>query len=126
LFVQAAQEWLSEADINKTLASLVLEKLPPEIIKKELLKLGETINLPTKTEDLSDAEIDRVLDQATQEALRDISQKNYHSSFGPEVKKFIDLAIAFYDDGSKVKALFGPDKPEIDSFAHPPGFQAPD
>ncbi|MDR2140543.1 MAG: hypothetical protein LBR11_01895, partial [Deltaproteobacteria bacterium] len=112
LFVQAAQDLLSEVDMNKTLASLVLEKMPLEIIKKELLKLGETINLPTETDVLSDAEIDRLLDQATQEALRAITQKNYPSSFGPEVKNFIDLAIAFYDDGSKMKVLFGPDKPE--------------
>ncbi|MDR2141435.1 MAG: hypothetical protein LBR11_06550, partial [Deltaproteobacteria bacterium] len=117
LFAQAAQEWLSEDDMNKTLASLVLEKLPPETIKKELLKLGETINLPTETKVLSDAEIDRMLDKDTQEALRDITQKNYHSSFGSEVKKFIDLAIAFYDDGSKMKAVFGQDKPEANPSA---------
>ncbi|MDR2141416.1 MAG: hypothetical protein LBR11_06450, partial [Deltaproteobacteria bacterium] len=108
-------------DINKTLAALVLDKLPPEIIKKELLKLGETINLPTETNVFSDAEIDRLLDKATQEALRDITQKNYHSSFGAEVKKFIDLAIAFYDDGSKMKVVFGPDKSEADSSAQTPG-----
>ncbi|MDR2140390.1 MAG: hypothetical protein LBR11_01105, partial [Deltaproteobacteria bacterium] len=115
LFVLAALDLLSETDIDKNLATLVLEKLPPEIIKKELLKLGKSINLPTETEVFSDAEIDRLLDKATQEALRDITQKNYHSSFGPEVKKFIDLAIAFYDDGSKMKALFGPEKLEAES-----------
>jgi hypothetical protein len=112
LFVQATQEWLSDADINKTLASLVLKKLTPEIIQKELIQLGVKIVLPTETKDLSDEEIERTLDKATQEALRDITQKNYHSSFGPTVKKFIDLAIAFYDDGSKMKVVFGPDKPE--------------
>jgi hypothetical protein len=115
LFAQAAQEWLSEDDMNKTLASLVLEKLSPEIITKELLKSGETINLPTETEVLSNEAIDRMLDKATQEALRDITQKNYHSSFRPIVKKFIDLAIAFYDDGSKMKVVFGPDAPGTES-----------
>jgi hypothetical protein len=31
------------------------------------------------------------------------------------VKKFIDLAIAFYDDGSKMKVVFGPEEPETES-----------
>jgi hypothetical protein len=77
--------------------------------------LGEKINLPTETEDLSDAEIDRKLDKIAQEALGDITQKNYHSSFGPEVNKFIDLAIAFYDDGSKMKVVFGSETREVEN-----------
>ncbi|MDR2141945.1 MAG: hypothetical protein LBR11_09200 [Deltaproteobacteria bacterium] len=60
LLFQAALEWLLKDDMNKNLASLVLEKLPPENIKKELLKLGETIILPSETADLSDAEIDQL------------------------------------------------------------------
>jgi hypothetical protein len=60
-----------------------------------------------------------MLDKIAQEALRDIAQKNYHSSFGPEVKKFIDLAIAFYDDGSKMKVVFGSETPEVEN--SPPG-----
>jgi hypothetical protein len=96
------------------LASLVLEILPRDIIEKELLKLGVKIDLSLEPEDLSDEEIDRVLAKATQDALRDITQKNYHSSFGSEVKKFIDLAIAFYDDSSKMKVLFGPEKLEAE------------
>ncbi|MDR2141017.1 MAG: hypothetical protein LBR11_04385, partial [Deltaproteobacteria bacterium] len=120
LFVKATKEWLADADINRTLASLVLKKLPPEIIQKELIQLGVKIVLPTETKDLSDEEIERMLDKATQEALRDITQKSYHSSFGPTVKKFIDLAIAFYDDGSKMKVVFGPEAPDTESHQSTP------
>ncbi|MDR2141251.1 MAG: hypothetical protein LBR11_05570 [Deltaproteobacteria bacterium] len=74
----------------------------------------ESINLPTETEVFSNVEIDRLLAKVAQEAQEDISHKNDHSSFGPEVKKFKDLAIAIYDAGSKIKAIFGLKKPEAE------------
>ncbi|MDR2140377.1 MAG: hypothetical protein LBR11_01040, partial [Deltaproteobacteria bacterium] len=107
LFVQAAQESLLETDMNITLASLVLEKLPPEIIENELLKLGVEIDLSPELDDLSNEGIERFLSKVAQEALRDITQKEYHGPLRLEAKEFIDLAIVIYNKGSKVKALFG-------------------
>ncbi|MDR2141946.1 MAG: hypothetical protein LBR11_09205 [Deltaproteobacteria bacterium] len=46
--------------------------------------------------------------------------KNYHHFFGPEVNKFINLAIAFYGDGSKMKVVFGHEKPEAESSPNSP------
>ncbi|MDR2141494.1 MAG: hypothetical protein LBR11_06855 [Deltaproteobacteria bacterium] len=99
---------LPEKDIIEALASTVLEKLP----RDRLLQLGVKIDLSQKTEGLTDERIDQVLTQAAQEALNDITLKDYHGQFRLKAKGFIDLGLAIYDDGSTVKALFGPETSE--------------
>ncbi|MDR2141497.1 MAG: AAA family ATPase [Deltaproteobacteria bacterium] len=109
LLAKFALKSLPEKDIIEALASTVLEKLPRERLETELLKLGVKIDLSQKTEGLTDERIDQILTQAAQEALNDITLKDYHGQFRLKAKGFIDLGLAIYDDGSTVKALFGPE-----------------
>jgi hypothetical protein len=112
LLAQFALKSLPEKDINEAIASTVMEKLPRERLETELLKLGVKIDLSQKTEDLTDERIDQILTQAAQEALNDITLIDYHGQFRFKAKGFIDLGLAIYDDGSTVKALFGPETSE--------------
>ncbi|MDR2141359.1 MAG: hypothetical protein LBR11_06160 [Deltaproteobacteria bacterium] len=54
LLAQFALKSFPDKDINDALAATVLEKLPRDRLEKELLNLGVKIDLPQKTEDLSD------------------------------------------------------------------------
>ncbi|MDR2140955.1 MAG: AAA family ATPase [Deltaproteobacteria bacterium] len=106
LLGKAAKKLLPKSVINESLASLVLEKLPPEELNQELRNLGVEMNLSSDSMDLAVGRIDQVLTKTAQLALRYITQKDYHGPFRLEAKEFIDLALVIYDQGSHVKALF--------------------
>ncbi|MDR2140846.1 MAG: AAA family ATPase [Deltaproteobacteria bacterium] len=107
LLAKAALKSIPAKDIDKTLASLVLEKLSRDLIEKELINLGVKIDLSPDSQDLAGGRIDQILTRIAQLALRDITQKDYHGPFRLKAKEFIDLALVIYDHGSQVKAIFG-------------------
>jgi hypothetical protein len=100
----AALNSIPESDLNQTLAKAVRDKLPPKEINKALREATTKLGL-------NEAQIDEVLSKAVQEALRDIAQKDYHGPLRNEAKSFIDLGLAIFEDGSRVKAAFRPEKP---------------
>jgi hypothetical protein len=75
--------------------------LSEEEIDEALLETGYMLKL-------SDEQIDSILTETAKIALTTISEKGYHGIVGPKAKKIIDLGLAIFGKGSKVKAAFGP------------------
>jgi hypothetical protein len=107
LLAEAALNSIPESDLNQTLAKAARDKLPPKEINKALREATAKLGL-------NEAQVDAVLSKAVQEALRDIAQKDYHGPLRNEAKSFIDLGLAIFEDGSRVKAAFRPEKPKSD------------
>ncbi|MDR2141320.1 MAG: hypothetical protein LBR11_05960 [Deltaproteobacteria bacterium] len=55
--------------------------------------------------------MDRFLAKAAKEALRLLELTRHADSFNPVGKEFIDLALATYDYGDQIKAVFAPKTP---------------
>ncbi|MDR1486669.1 MAG: AAA family ATPase [Deltaproteobacteria bacterium] len=99
LLADLALKLLPESDINQALAATARLKLPEAEIDQALS------NTSDKT--VSNAQIDSILSDAAQRALSDITERNYHGMLKKEAKAFIDLGLAFYGYGEKIKAAFG-------------------
>ncbi|MDR2141289.1 MAG: AAA family ATPase [Deltaproteobacteria bacterium] len=115
LMGKAVQKSFPQAEINKALAELVFEKFSRAELNQELLSRGVAMDLSSEPGDLADEEIERILTQAAQEALRDIVSKDYlkhsYQFFNFERKDFFELAIAIHERDFKVKAVFGHVRP---------------
>jgi hypothetical protein len=102
LVAEVARKSLPKDEINKILARLVKDKLSEA-------QLNEILEDDVGT-DLSEEDIDGRLSKAADEALLSIEKKDYHSLLRNSADRFIDLGLAIYGSGSKVKAVFGKSK----------------
>jgi hypothetical protein len=101
LFAKQAAELLTPAQINLELASLARKKFDKNVVKKNLSASPSRLK-PTKEQ------IEAMLSNSVQEALKQIVEKDYHGPFKLQAKEFIDLGLALYGDCLTVKAAFGP------------------
>ncbi|MDR2142663.1 MAG: AAA family ATPase [Deltaproteobacteria bacterium] len=123
LLARAALDSFPASATNEALASLAIEKLPRDQLNQKLRSRRVKIDLAPEPRE-SEEEIDQILTQAAQEALKDLTQMDYTSSFGSDAREFIPLGLAIYDDGRHLKALFGPKTPQTS--APPPPASGPD
>ncbi|MDR2198889.1 MAG: AAA family ATPase [Deltaproteobacteria bacterium] len=91
-------------DINIALAEAAKKNLPRNEIKKVIFENTPKSNLTCE-------QIDDILTEASQKALNDIIQKDYHGPLKVWAKEFIDMGLSIYGFGSNVKAIFGPKLP---------------
>jgi hypothetical protein len=76
-------------------------RLAPDVIENALFGAA-----PTSV--LSEEKIDETLSKATQGALNDIITRNYHGIIQHRAKEIIDIGMAIYGHGDRVKVAFGP------------------
>ncbi|MDR2459200.1 MAG: AAA family ATPase [Deltaproteobacteria bacterium] len=100
VLAQAAEKTLTLDERAEVLAQLARKNLPHE-------KLNELLEEASTQLASSKKNIDTLLSKATQKALKQITETDYHSVLRPTAKEIIDLAIAVYGNGSAVKAVFG-------------------
>ncbi|MDR1607476.1 MAG: AAA family ATPase [Deltaproteobacteria bacterium] len=100
ILANSATEYLTEAEINHDLAILAKKEFSKEDIAT-ILK-----NVKSKSA-LTNEQVDEILSKAAANALKDITERDYHSIIGGEAKEIIDLGLAVYGDGSRVMAIFG-------------------
>ncbi|MDR0620710.1 MAG: AAA family ATPase [Deltaproteobacteria bacterium] len=87
-------------ELNVELAKLALNTVAPEYIQAALSEAS------VDTELTSDR-LDLLLAKGAEKALEDITARNYRQVIGNEAKRIIDLGMAIYDHGAKVKVVFG-------------------
>ena len=110
---------------NRLLGEAALQTLPEAVTTPELAKAAKALLSPEQIEaalesaskgtDPPDEEIDRLLTQAAQEALDAIVQKKYHKILDSHTEKGIDLGLAVYGYGQRLKAAFAPEDPKSES-----------
>jgi uncharacterized membrane-anchored protein YjiN (DUF445 family) len=98
---EAADEYLTENEIVNALAEAVEKELPKE-------KINEIVNNTVSKSKLPDETIDAELSKAAKQALDDVTTRNYHGTVKLNANAIIDLGLAVYGVGSKVKSIFGP------------------
>jgi hypothetical protein len=104
LLSKIAIESLSLESRSHALATTARQKLPPNDISEALIKA-------TPKTKLTDKQIDAELDNAVKEALSAIREKDYHGQINSQATDIIDLCLAVYGDGSKVKTAFKLENP---------------
>jgi hypothetical protein len=100
LLADLALSSLPDSNINQALAELVRQELPKETVTDIILSASPMLKQ-------SDEQIEDKLSQAVGLALKAIKEKNYHRIVALKAKNIIDLGLAIYGVGSKVKAAFG-------------------
>jgi hypothetical protein len=100
LLAELAVKSLTNLDLDQALAELVNNELPKEMLTDILLSASPMLKQ-------SDEQIEDKLSQAVAKALKAIKEKNYHGIVALKAKNIIDLGLAIYGVGSKVKAAFG-------------------
>ena len=103
LLGRAVLEKLSGAKSEAALAEVAERLLSPEQIGAALRH--EAANEPDPRDDKA---IDRALSKAADQALSDIAGRGYRDIIGGDAVEIIDLGLAVYDNGRRVKAIFGP------------------
>ena len=102
LLGRAALDNLPETKTNPALAGMAKELLSPEEIEAALREAKSA--MPAISEEM----IGKVLSKATDQALRDIIARGYHDIIGDDAAEIIDLGLAIYGPGHRLKADFGP------------------
>jgi hypothetical protein len=105
LLSEEAENALTEIERRQALAEAAKKELDPEFIKTVLKKSRSKSN-PDPNLDLDEKRVDDILSRAVQEALSDIVARGYHGIIGLKAKEIIDLGLAVYGNGVKVKAAF--------------------
>jgi hypothetical protein len=100
-----ALQSLPEERINQALAVSALDHLTPEQFDTDLLKRAAK-KVANKTASLDDKAIDGKLSKAATQALEDRKSRGYHGIIRDDAAKIIDLRLAVYGYGQRVKALF--------------------
>ena len=103
LLARLAMKSLTKERFNQVLAGSAAVHLSPGIINAALRKAAAR-----KPDPLDDKAIDGVLTKATDQALRDIIARDYHDIIDDDAVEIIDLGLAVYGHGNRVKAVFGP------------------
>ncbi|MDR1578225.1 MAG: AAA family ATPase [Deltaproteobacteria bacterium] len=101
LLIQAALKSLPQADIDQALAALAKKRLANDVIEIALLE-------GARASKLYEEPIEAILLKTSQEALNDLITRDYHGSLKPMAKEIIDLGLAIFGLGSRVKVTFGP------------------
>ncbi|MDR1111545.1 MAG: AAA family ATPase [Deltaproteobacteria bacterium] len=101
ILAESAIEYLTEEEINEVQANMVRKELTQSEKEKIYKDVTPTAFKPTSEE------IDDALTKGAKEALKAITEKGYHRILGDRSKEIIDLGLAIYDTGFKVKAIFG-------------------
>jgi hypothetical protein len=101
VLAEAYMNFLPADQLNNTLAKLARAKLTEAEIEVILEKADVISNKSDKT-------IDALLYKAADEALRSITEKDYHRLLNNYASNYIDLGLAIYGSGSIVKVAFGP------------------
>jgi hypothetical protein len=99
LLADLALKLLPDSDINQALAATARQTFTEAEIDQAFPNASD--------KPVSDAQIDSILSEAAQRALSNIADRNYHGMLKKEAKAFIDLGLAFYGYGEKIKAAFG-------------------
>ena len=99
---RAALETLPEDVTTPVLASAARRLLSSAQIEAALLEASPA------SADLPEPEIDEMLSKAAQKALSDIIESNYHAIADSDAKEIVDLGLAVYGYGQRVKAVFAP------------------
>ena len=105
LLGETALKSLPEEKANEVLAVAANHFLTSKQIQAAFRK--ETAKLP----DPPDEEIDLMLSKAVETALSQIAERKYHMILDSHTKKVIDLGLAVYGYGQRLKAAFGPEDP---------------
>jgi hypothetical protein len=100
ILAQEANEYLSESERIVVLANTIRNHLDLEHVKKIL-------QAASPNSSIEDENIERILSAATAQALEDIIKRDYHGIVKPNAKEIIDIGIAVYGNGNKVKTAFG-------------------
>jgi hypothetical protein len=106
LLADAARKKLPLAKINQIFASKAKIQLPPSEVYRLLDEA--TLSSASSVED-----IDATLSKAAQKALNDIKARDYHGIVKLKAAKIIDLGLAIYSNGAKIKAAFGSKNPSV-------------
>jgi hypothetical protein len=93
---------LTEAEYDLALAALAKQKFTKDEVNEILQEA--TTELGVK----EGKNIDDILFETTQDALKAIAERNYHDTLKLRAKEIIDLGLAISGYGSQVKAAFGP------------------
>jgi DNA-binding ferritin-like protein (Dps family) len=97
---ETADEYLTEMEILNALAEVIEKALTNDEVKQVLSKVDSKSKLP-------DEIIEAKLSKAAQQALDDAKTRNYQGIVKLNANVIIDLGLAIYGVGSKVKAIFG-------------------
>ncbi|MDR1658322.1 MAG: hypothetical protein LBT47_12365, partial [Deltaproteobacteria bacterium] len=101
VLAQAAETALTQEEKENELASAIRKNVSIDEIK-------QIYRQATSKFSLSNDQIDAILSQSVQQALLDIKERDYHGIVKLKAAKIIDLGLAIYGNGAKIKAAFWP------------------
>jgi hypothetical protein len=101
ILLKEALNTLKEEEINIALANTIRIKLPVEEVEKIIKKNISTSNM-------SEKQIDSNLSTVLEQSLLDIKKRDYHSTIKDKNSKILDLGLAIFGSGEKIKAKFAP------------------